>query len=442
MMRTGLYAVRFAGAILLAFSTSISLIAQHTNPVIRVGNAFPDFELTIGEDSSSRVSLRDYRGKPLILTFLSMGCVGSFSVLPKLKPVTEEFASRIEFLLVAKDEGKMRSTYKKYASRYKLDFDIAFDTALHRMVGITGVPYFIWVDGKGIVRGTTFMSELTSKDMEAFSRGEDVNLIDRSATVADSFDIGKPLLIDNNGGSDSAFLFRSLLFQWDQSIPRFNPPWISIHTNVVQFTRLSIDELYMKAYGDTVLYEPHYHGLPDVYLKSYPKALLRVKDAAPFKTDFPSTTNLYCYSAIFPAGTKPSARQMQKTMQLDLEKYFGYRASVKKTNVGCWKLVATRKARKTLASRGGKPVHIYRQYADFEMMNLPVSHLVNTLRASHTEDMPIIDRTGIRTNIDLHVDAFLTDDLETIRKSLVKHGLDLVKTKRRMKAVIIKDPES
>jgi hypothetical protein len=102
-----------------------------------------------------------------------------------------------------------------------------------------------------------------------------------------------------------------------------------------------------------------------------------------------------------------------------------------------WKLVAMEGAGEKLRSKGKREFR-GDGYTSVTYNNEPVSQTIFMLWAKHQLEPPFIDETGIKFNIDLTIDGFL-NDLNDVKKSLQKSGLDLTKGQKEMKVIVIRD---
>jgi hypothetical protein len=131
------------------------------------------------------------------------------------------FKERVQFFLIGYDDQHIRGTYDRFRKKQNLNLPVAYDTATFYRFGVKGVPHVMLVDPDGIVRAIT--SSLSGKDIQQFLDGQDPDLlvkpnIEEFERLSALYDPMKPLLIGNNGGNDTDFLFRSLLTAWKNGI--------------------------------------------------------------------------------------------------------------------------------------------------------------------------------------------------------------------------------
>ncbi|HTF20657.1 MAG TPA: TlpA disulfide reductase family protein [Chryseolinea sp.] len=412
-------------------------------PTLTVGQVCPDIYLhnltNFGEDS---VSIRHFRGKWLILEFWDPSCLPCIRSFPRLDSLEREFSNHLSIVLVGHDEQASRNLISRFKARYNLTLTAAFDNKPFEMFGVSSVPQVAIIDDRGRVRSLKFREELNSNTLSEIIKG-DTTLLSTPEfdPVAASFDIMKPLLIGGNGGPDTAFLQRSILMKWNPSIPGLSFAYIDAkrYGNILQLCGRPIEWLYYFAYMDTFypFPTPQHEQLPDNYGEYWMQPILNVLDPGKLKWTS-ADDNGYGYSLVVPKE-KATTRYIQKTMQADLFNYFGYVVDVTTRKMPCWYLKARNEGRKSLITKGGERVYEDNGFAGFTFVNVPVKEIIVRLWGADPFSPPFIDATGITKNIDISIDADLSD-FEAFRKALKEKGIELVPGKKKMKVITIKDP--
>jgi len=127
-----------------------------------------------------------------------------------------------------------------------------------------------------------------------------------------------------------------------------------------------------------------------------------------------------------------------QTMQTELETIFGYTAKIEMRPMPVWRLIALPGAAAKLATKGGIP-QSSGDAVGFKMSNInPKSLLDFVTRYLQVDMVPFFDETGIKDNIDITVDALMTDPAD-IRRALNDYNLDLILDKKEMLVIVIKD---
>ncbi len=417
-----------------------------TSKGLLVGQRIPEFVLKdIRYSPLTQLSTANSPGKWLILDFWNKYCSVCVASFPKINKLQQKYAGSAQFILIGytgsqyqgkSDEKSIKQVYEKFRIKQHLDLAIAFDSTLFAQFGIGGCPYIIVINPEGIIKAITY--KLEDKDLSEMMRGEPSSapiLLTPKQRMAQPaiYDDNKPFLVDNNGGPDSSFIFRSLLAVWNSSLPRIYPFTITSFSDKNNFIAMGVDS--------HVLYRYAYTGYSMIDFRNplygffSPEPLKRSlhSAAAPKKYD---DQQFYTYSMNIPPGFA-TTEKMKKIMQNDLANYFGFRARIENRLMPCYELRAFPGAKKRLASKGGK-TSVIAEHTGISMHNSTIYELLAFINGYYETQspLPFIDRTGIHGNIDLELDTIMTD-FEAVKKSLRQSGLYLVKTEKIMKVIVL-----
>ena len=111
----------------------------------------PDFAVKIID--GRKVSLRDFKGKPLIINFWASWCPPCREETPLLVETAKRYKGRVKFLgIVFQDTvANVRQFYSEFGVPYPSAIDPT--EAASRAYKITGVPETFFIDAKGHLRG-------------------------------------------------------------------------------------------------------------------------------------------------------------------------------------------------------------------------------------------------------------------------------------------------
>lgn len=114
-----------------------------------IGSPAPDFTL---RDSDRTVSLRELRGKPVVLNFWAAHCPPCVDEMPSLVRLQKRMGPRVTVLGVGVDTNE--ADYHSFLRTYQIDFLTVLDTAKesYTRYGATGYPETFIIDASGIVR--------------------------------------------------------------------------------------------------------------------------------------------------------------------------------------------------------------------------------------------------------------------------------------------------
>jgi thiol-disulfide isomerase/thioredoxin len=426
---------------------------QNNDSVVypEIGKPCPDFVLrNIKYYSKKQATLKDFRGKWLLLDFWNNGCSSCIASFPHVNEIQKTLGDRIQVIMVAIQDPKRQVNliYDRYRAKEKLTMPCAFDSVLAKRFDYAITPRSILIDDQGIVRALTTIIHLG--EMKAFLAGETPVLPlayrmneDPPAVKSDMipFDDGKLFAINGNGAVDSEFLFRSILAAYKPGITRALDTYSmesGLRGTKRSFCVLGVDlkELYFYAFfGVAQLPANSYF---EDYGKYYPKLAIEVTDSSLFKRDDKTGKNLFCYSVDLPP-TQANAERVKKVMQRDLENYFGLVVSIETRKCPCWKLVAIPSAKEKLKSKGGIPLTENLGVIYFKVKNEPFQDIVHVVQ--NLSGGIVFDESKITGNVDMALDCKdgLLTDFNDMKKALQANGLDLVPSEKEMKVLVVRD---
>jgi hypothetical protein len=163
-----------------------------------------------------------------------------------------------------------------------------------------------------------------------------------------------------------------------------------------------------------------------------------MSDSSFFQYDYKADTGLYNYY-LKPLGKTSNVSEVMKALQQELHDIFGYDVELKDVSVPVWKLIVTSSAvpSKVRSDDGG--YYYYESPTGFTVRNFPAEKLLRlVVRYISNKYTIFVDETGLAGNIDLEVDALMTD-WDELRKGLRGKGFDLIRGTRTMKVLVISD---
>jgi peroxiredoxin/cytochrome c biogenesis protein CcdA len=127
-------------------------ISHYTTCTHTPGSTAPDFTLTDIDDIE--FSLRDYRGKPVLLDFFATLCSGCRAEIPHLKALHEEFSEDLIIISISIDPySDTVENLRQFRQEYELDWIIARDTeGVNWNYGVTSIPAIVIISQEGYVK--------------------------------------------------------------------------------------------------------------------------------------------------------------------------------------------------------------------------------------------------------------------------------------------------
>jgi peroxiredoxin len=125
----------------------------------------PDFSLT--DVNGNKVSLKDFRGKSVLINFWATWCGPCREELPSLQALHEKLSGEGFVVLAINIDRRNPDRVKKYMKEYNLSFPVPIDPSqqVRKKYYIMGLPVSYLVDPNGKLRG--FISGARSWDSPA-----------------------------------------------------------------------------------------------------------------------------------------------------------------------------------------------------------------------------------------------------------------------------------
>lgn len=433
--------ITFLTIAMLGSGSALGFKVDRTKP--RVGEPMPDFTLTkVTHYPKKEVSLADFKGKWLILDFWFTGCTSAIKSLPQVNALHLKFQDRIQIMMVGINGHRYKDieqVYRVLTEKYDLQLASAYDSLLHVEWDIWSMPYVIIIDPHGIVRHITTGRDMDEDKLQRLLDGTPVKF------HSDPVPLYEIDVTEFPGTRDSTLVYRSVLTKWTGQRARG-----SRLTSYNEWTEAQYrDGIILVGYPLARLYKIAYTGrddfnasvLPDGSL-FHPRVVLEVSDPRPFwyDTAYSAYRGRYNYNLSI-VGTKTNSSDFLKTVfQAELRNAFGYNVAVEEREFEILKIDASRNVVEKLATRGGEH-EIAISPVRMQMQNVPIETFFKLLiyQLSATDRVFLEkNETGFEGNIDIDLNAVLTD-IEDVKLELRKIGFEIVKEKRDLKTLVIRD---
>ncbi len=151
-------------------------VAGHEDSFIKMGVVSPKVEkpapdFTLETPTGEKLSLKDFRGKAVLLNFWATWCEPCKKELPSMQKIYEALnPGGVEVVAISIDRDK-KERVEKYIKKYNLTFPVLLDPSqkVRKDYFILGLPtsYLIGADGKlkGFVSGAREWDSNASKEM-------------------------------------------------------------------------------------------------------------------------------------------------------------------------------------------------------------------------------------------------------------------------------------
>nr|WP_320000124.1 TlpA family protein disulfide reductase [uncultured Draconibacterium sp.] len=424
-MKLNLY---LAGILLLAVQSF--LYGQDTLPPLKVGDPVPDILLKdLVNYPKETARLSDFEGQLLILDFWATWCTPCLKAIPHLEQLQRKFGNQLQVLMVT---SQPKNTIEKCFSTRNVSLpSVTGDKTLSKLFPHKYVPHEVWIkDGK--VVAITGEAEVNTENISALLSAKTTVLAEKKSNF--DYDLTQPLLIDGNGGQSKDLYYHSVITGYLDGIGGGGVYTDSLNRYKIRALNGTVLQLYRGAVrhmGNTVLAHPN--RCISAFNKQEVLPPPNVSAYMPTARD-----KYYCYELIIPAALKAKAGEL---MLEDLNRFFSathhLRASIKKRQVKCWvlkrhgtseQLVSNSPTSKITSDDSGQLVY---QKQPFQNFYRAVASLYKN------EPCPVIDRTGISSDIDI---SFPTNEKDILRfkTCLPPYGLSLEQELCEIDMLVIK----
>ncbi|MET3982035.1 thiol-disulfide isomerase/thioredoxin [Mucilaginibacter sp. UYP25] len=284
----------------LLFLCPIFRVTAQANP-LRVGDKVPDLSLTkVLNHTGEALNLAAFKGKLLILDFWATSCGSCIEAMPRLDSLQRLFGDKIAILPVTYEKAeRIRSFQNNNGFLKGRKFrTVVEDVALHNLFPHRLLPHEVWIGIDGKVLAFTEVADITAKTIAAVLSGTPLALPGKVDVL--DYDQNKPLLVNHNGGPDTAYRYRSVITGVLKGLPAI----VSIrydslkNLTIIRATNVSKRRLY------TIVFKG-LRALPD--------------DQVSVGQD----NMLWCYELQLP-GNSPSL--VRQSIRQDLDRFFNVRS--------------------------------------------------------------------------------------------------------------------
>lgn len=388
------------------------------------------------------IRLSDYRGKLLILDFWDTRCLGCLLSFPKVDSLQQQFKDKVQFVMVNPEPKEY--TLQFFEKRKKIHRPsvpmITGDSSLISWFNFEGKPFHVWVDSTGRITQTTGGYNTTKNNIEKYFQYNSIILKQKT---------GKRALIGDmlNDAWKPNTIFASYLGSCNDLRDTSSSP----NTGMKCFSETSISIL--------ALYQLLFELETGNRFKSEGLTLLQSKNKAKFDRKYSGEgidewreNNCYTYKIYVPEERE---KDLYKLAISDLDRYFNCHSEIKLMAVNCLVLTKLPGSHKPFSTKGGNSVdslYFSNERGQFEsefryLKNSPFSLFSGRLGSQFSSrlDIPFIDETGITGNIDISFPGKLLDtdsiNIWEWNAALKEEGLQIIKTRRKMKVLMIHENE-
>lgn len=372
--------------------------------------------------------------KLVILDFWNIWCSACLTSLPKMDSLQKKFSEEVQIVLVTtnKESEVRKALSRPFLKQVDLPV-VAEDSVLSSLFTYESVPHHVWIDANGFVEYISYYYNTNEKNIRDYLSGNKPMLAYKNEQS--SIDFSLPLWSKGNEAFSNHIKYYSYITGWISESGVGGKAKFVDTTKAVTGFRFINGELLS-------LYQTAFGGFDGGVFRYQNRVLLEMADSALFRQpgsesdiDKWNAKNLVSYEIAISLSQKD---ELYNYMQNDLDRYFGYCATIERRRVMCLCLVRTSKTDKLESKKTARKVT--RIDSSLVVENETISKaLLERLRIANAFlNTPIVDDTGYQGKVDLRLNSSLSD-IKSLRKELQKYDLDLVLKERDLEMLVIAD---
>lgn len=133
-------------------------------PLLQVGEQAIPFSLELVD--GRKVALENYRGRGLVITFMSSWCPCSNNSMPLMRQAFDANRDEaIDFMMIGIQDS--RTKFKKFTEKWQLPFAAGYDKGdrIAKDYGVSAPPTTFFIDRQGVVK-RAFYGDISTKPEE------------------------------------------------------------------------------------------------------------------------------------------------------------------------------------------------------------------------------------------------------------------------------------
>lgn len=430
---------------------------------LKIGEKVPDIEFAIKNYHSSTAKISDFKGKLVIFDFWTTSCSSCINSFPEMENLQKLYGDKIQVILVNVNENeeqiKSRLAYRRNPiSQLSTIPSIVSNLALKQLFPKRYAGNYIWIDSDGnfILSSSQHINNHGAKINDAFA-GKKITFVETGVTYKSG---EKPLyqLMNNplKKYPELGSLFTSVNYNYfstggqiEGEIDTISNTLRNTHINksIILLYNLALKES-LKEEWKSKVYGPNrgsynYYDHFSILVKDstlYDKKFIPYYD----QTDINVIKSQFCYEQILPSNT--NIEQASNYMKEDLDRFFGLKYGTKviieEVSIPCFllkrinKKTVTKKEVRTQLKHLGK--REYKSIGDFDSI---IDQFYRPVGDELPTDSPyIFDVDGLNKERETIMPVWKTGDkLEDFILALNANGLDLIKSERKMKMIVVRD---
>ncbi len=177
--------------ILLLFLVIGVISCKKDKPIAKLGETVPNYTFkNILNSQETEISLKDLKGKVVILEFWATWCGSCIPAIKKLDSLQQIFKNNIEIITISSEKKERLQNFIK-SSKTTLKI-VAADTIHHETFKYRFIPHSIIIDKNGVVRAITDPEKTTKDVIKKLIENNEISL-----ALKDDFYVNPNVVVKN-----------------------------------------------------------------------------------------------------------------------------------------------------------------------------------------------------------------------------------------------------
>lgn len=415
------------------------LFGQRVKPLV-IGDKMPDVQLTVLDNGAvKQVSLASlYNKQPMILDFWATWCGPCIKTITEADSLLRITKANVLFLPISYEPV---ATVQGHIQKHKRLQGVPFLFAVHdsilagKLIEMKGIPHEVWVGTDGIIKAITYPEEIDAEHLVLFAKGA-LPVLPLKRDLVD-IDYSKAIPFDN-----SEIRARSILTGYKPGVSSLVGafvPALDAQAKTNRFVGLnkSILQLYYAAFcasnGPLRMNRMELHVKDTLGLFPY---LFEQRIGRKGVKQ-----RLYCFEMILPNDVETS--MLYEQVLKDLNRLVPYTAMIEKRELDCW-ILQRRSESVPLLYSIKKPGTVWKGGVLSALYCCSTGLMTEYL--NWQMELPVVDESRLTGIYDFDFNfQYITANGElclepgSVRSSLATYGLELVRGKRFVDILVIRD---
>ncbi len=403
------------------------LLTQVNAQGVVVGDKCPDLVVNnIIRSPNASFKISDFKGKLLILNFMTTSCYTCMQSLPKFDSLQKIYRGRLQIIPVTYEKREKVEPFfmRNNVARQTSLPVVVEDSILKAHFPHKSIPHEVWINAEGVVTAITNNQYVTPENIDMVLKGKFPRWpVKRDVT---GFDYDQPIFAINRDNipeeSLPGFTFHSAFSNYMDGIGRRVKVVKDTLSKTTKISMLNVSMIQMYL---NILELPPSFPKSQMILNIKGKENLFYNPDTDYREEW-NRENAFCYEAVMPIEADKKKYLLKILTDLDL--FFNKNARVETRKVKCFVLYGDAANRTADTSQK-------------EQANASRVHFSGLLYRLNDRfgSVPVINETANTRALQLQISSGSFESFSELKKELERYGISLKEEERELKVFVLSD---